>query len=142
MYSTKYLPMYPLCISITSPDKGYTRSTPRGQYFSTKLQGRTIGTDAPRSQVLVIIWLLEKKCPFLGCTPLVKDGHISCKVGFAAKVHTEENVYDLDGAFLRVILVVTQQNEYVGDRHRMYRNYESTQATIIHVSQVSIQFDV
>ena len=37
MYSTKYLPMYPLCISITSPDKGYTRSTPRGQYFSTKL---------------------------------------------------------------------------------------------------------
>ena len=33
MYSTKYLPMYPLCISITSPDKGHTSSTPRGQYF-------------------------------------------------------------------------------------------------------------
>ena len=37
MYSTKYLPMYPLCISITSPDKRHTSSTPRGQYFSTKL---------------------------------------------------------------------------------------------------------
>jgi hypothetical protein len=37
MYSTKYLPMYPLCISITSPDKGHTRNTPRGQYFSTEL---------------------------------------------------------------------------------------------------------
>jgi hypothetical protein len=37
MYSTKYLPMYPLCISITSPDKGHTSSTPRVQYFSTKL---------------------------------------------------------------------------------------------------------
>ena len=73
---------------------------------------------------------------------LVKDGHISCKVGFAAKVHAEENAVDLDGAFLRVISVVTQQNEYVGDRRRMYRNYGSTQATIIPVSQVSIQFDV
>ena len=40
---------------------------------------------------------------------LVKDGHISCKVGFAAKVHAEENAADLDGAFLRVISVVTQQ---------------------------------
>ena len=28
-----------------------------------------------------------------------------CKVGFAAKVHTEENADDLDGAFLRVIFV-------------------------------------
>jgi hypothetical protein len=37
MYSTKYLPMYSLCISITSPDNGHTSSTPRGQYFSTKL---------------------------------------------------------------------------------------------------------
>ena len=73
---------------------------------------------------------------------LVKDIHISCKVGFAAKVHTEENVYDLDGEFLRVILVVTPQNEYVGYRHCMYRNYGSAQATIIPVSQVSIQFDV
>ncbi len=40
---------------------------------------------------------------------LVNDGHISWKVGFAAKVHAEENADDLDGAFLRVILVVTQQ---------------------------------
>ena len=73
---------------------------------------------------------------------LVKDGHISCKVGFAAKVHAEENADDLDGGFLRVISVVTQQNEYVGDRRLMYRNYRSAQATIIPVSQVSIQFDV
>ena len=73
---------------------------------------------------------------------LVKDGYISCKVGFAAKVHAEENADDLDGAFLRVISVMTQQNEYVGDRRRMYRNYGSAQATIIPVSQVSIQFDV
>ena len=34
IYSPKYLPMYPLCISITTPDKGHTSSTPRGQYFS------------------------------------------------------------------------------------------------------------
>jgi hypothetical protein len=73
---------------------------------------------------------------------LVKDGHISCKVGFAAKIHAEENADNLDGAFLRVISVVTQQNECVGDRRRMYRNYGSAQATVIPASQVSIQFDV
>ena len=73
----------------------------------------------------------------LGCTPLVKDGHISCKVGFAAKVHAEENADDLDGASLRVISVVTQQNEYVGDRRRKSRNYGSAQATITPVSQVN-----
>ena len=71
----------------------------------------------------------------------MKDGHISCKVGFAAKVHAEENADDPDGEFFRVSTVVTQQNEYVGDMCRMYRNYGSAQATTIPVSQVSIQFD-
>ncbi len=70
------------------------------------------------------------------------DGHSSCKVGIAAKVNAEENADDLDGALFYVISVVTQQNEYVRERHCMYRNYGSAKATIIPVSQVSIQFDV
>ena len=53
---------------------------------------------------------------------LVKDGHISYKVGFARKVHADENADDLDGAFLRVIFVGTQQSEYLGDWCHMYRS--------------------
>ena len=71
---------------------------------------------------------------------LVKVAHISCKVGSVAKVHTEENADYLDGAFLRVISVVTQQDKYVIDKCRMYRNYGSVQATIIPVSEVSVKY--
>jgi hypothetical protein len=40
---------------------------------------------------------------------LVKDGHMSYKVGNSAKVHAKEKADNLDGAFLRVISVVTQK---------------------------------
>jgi hypothetical protein len=65
MYSTKYLHMYPLCISITSPDKGHTSSTPRGQYFSIKLLGHTKDMLASFGDHLAS----RKKCPFWGVHP-------------------------------------------------------------------------
>jgi hypothetical protein len=69
MYSTKYLHMYPLCISITSPDKGHTSSTPRGQYFSIKLLGHTKDMLASFGDHLAS----RKNVHFWGCTPLLED---------------------------------------------------------------------
>ncbi len=64
------------------------------------------------------------------------------KVGFAAKVHAEENADDPDGEFFRVSTIVTQQNEYVGDMCRMYRNFGSAQATtfLFHKCLFSLMF--
>jgi hypothetical protein len=74
MYSTKYLPMYPRCISITSPDKGHTSSTPRGQYFQPNFRDPQRVPKAQCSQVLVIIWPLEKMSIFGVHPPIFSIG--------------------------------------------------------------------
>ena len=74
MYSTKYLPMYPQCISITSPDKGHTSSTPRGQYFQPNFRDPQRVPKAQCSQVLVIIWPLDKMSIFGVHPPIFSIG--------------------------------------------------------------------